>query len=166
MFICFGAAMFTLPPPPELSHGTDVTRIASQIIPASDSSRWIYHPRPPSHRTHHRSNVFVVASWEWPSAAAFTSRHLRHPRMLLVLYSWASSKTSSTSKFSVFPYESHRQNFRGGHHEATASSKPTTADGTTSGIAQTPKHFRVQFNVDGTFRENARFLAQLRECEI
>src|SRR6267142_6353038 len=32
MFICFGAAMFTLLSA-ELSHGTDVTRIASQIIP-------------------------------------------------------------------------------------------------------------------------------------
>jgi len=33
-------------------------------------------------------------------------------------------------------------------------------------IAPTPKHFRVQFTVDGTFRESARLLAQLRECEI
>jgi putative Mg2+ transporter-C (MgtC) family protein len=167
MFICFGAAMFTLLST-ELAHGTDVTRISSQIIPGIGfiGAGSIIHGRLISGLTT-AATLFVVASVGMAvGGGLYVTAIFATLVVLLVLYSLGKFEDIFNLKVFTFSYEVAA---KASEEVVTEVNSLLEADHRMMDnvrIARTPKHFRVQFTVDGTFRENARLLAQLRECEI
>ena len=167
MFICFGAAMFTLLSA-ELSHGTDVTRIASQIIPGIGfiGAGSIIHGRLVTGLTT-AATLFVVASVGMAvGGGLYVTAIFATLVVLLVLYSLGKFEDIFNLKVFSFSYEVTAKTSEEVITEVNSLLEADHRMMDNVRIAQTPKHFRVQFNVDGTFRENARFLAQLRECDI
>ena len=167
MFICFGAAMFTLLSS-ELADGTDVTRISSQIIPGIGfiGAGSIIHGRLVTGLTT-AATLFVVASVGMAvGGGLYVTAVFATLVVLLVLYSLGKFEDIFNLKVFTFSYE---VTAKASEEVVTEVNSLLEADHRMMDnvrIAPTPKHFRVQFTVDGTFRESARLLAQLRECEI
>jgi putative Mg2+ transporter-C (MgtC) family protein len=168
MFICFGAAMFTLLSL-QLSGGSDATRIASQIIPGIGfiGAGSILHARGLVSGLTTAATLFVVASVGMAvGGGLYVTAIFATLVVLLVLFALGRFEDIFNLKVFSFAYE------------VTAKTSEEVIIGVNSlleadhrmmdnvRIAQTPKHFRVQFTVDGTFRESARLLAQLRECQM
>jgi len=167
MFICFGAAMFTLLSA-ELSHGTDVTRISSQIIPGIGfiGAGSIIHGRLVSGLTT-AATLFVVASVGMAvGGGLYVTAIFATLVVLLVLYSLGKFEDIFNLKVFSFSYEVTAKTSEEVITEVNSLLEADHRMMDNLRIAPTPKHFRVQFTVDGTFRESARLLAQLRECEI
>jgi len=167
MFICFGAAMFTFLSA-ELSHGTDVTRISSQIIPGIGfiGAGSIMHGRLVSGLTT-AATLFVVASVGMAvGGGLYVTAIFATLVVLLVLYSLGKFEDIFNLKVFSFSYEVTAKTSEEVITEVNSLLEADHRMMDNIRIAQTPKHFRVQFTVDGTFRESARLLAQLRECEI
>jgi len=167
MFICFGAAMFTLLSA-ELSHGTDVTRISSQIIPGIGfiGAGSIIHGRLVSGLTT-AATLFVVASVGMAvGGGLYVTAIFATLVVLLVLYSLGKFEDIFNLKVFSFSYEVTAKTSEEVITEVNSLLEADHRMMDNLRIAQTTKHFRVQFTVDGTFRESARLLAQLRECEI
>jgi putative Mg2+ transporter-C (MgtC) family protein len=167
MFICFGAAMFTLLSA-ELSHGTDVTRIASQIIPGIGfiGAGSIIHGRLVSGLTT-AATLFVVASVGMAvGGGLYVTAIFATLVVLLVLFALGRFEDIFNLKVFSFSYEVTAKASEEVVLEVNSLLEADHRMMDNVRIAQTPNHFRVQFTVDGTFRENARLLAQLRECEI
>ena len=75
LFICFGAALFTVLSRGLAAEPSDYTRIAAQIIPGIGfiGAGSILHTRGADHRPHHRRNARSLSPRsEWPLEAVFT----------------------------------------------------------------------------------------------
>jgi putative Mg2+ transporter-C (MgtC) family protein len=168
MFICFGSAMFTLLSA-ELSRGTDVTRIAAQIIPGIGfiGAGSILHSRGLVNGLTTAATLFVVASVGMAvGGGLYVTAIFATLVVLLVLYSLGRFEDMFNLKVLSFAYE---VTAKTSEEVITEVNNLLEADHRMMDnvrIAQTPQHFRVQFTVDGTFRESARLVAGLRESDI
>jgi putative Mg2+ transporter-C (MgtC) family protein len=168
MFICFGAAMFTVLST-EISHGIGPAYIAGQIIPGIGfiGAGSILHARGLVSGLTTAATLFVVASVGMAVGGGFyVTAVFATLVVLLVLYTLGRIEDIFNLKIMIFAYET-----------AGKSSEDMIADINrlletehrmmdNVRIAQTPEHYRVQFTVDGTFRERERFMIGLRESKV
>jgi putative Mg2+ transporter-C (MgtC) family protein len=168
MFICFGAAMFTLLSV-ELSHGSDTTRIASQIIPGIGfiGAGSILHARGLVSGLTTAATLFVVASVGMAvGGGLYITAIFATLVVLLVLYTLGRIEDTFNLKVLNFGYEATGKTSEDVINEINRLLETEHRMMDSVRIAQTPQHFRVQFTVDGTFGESARLMAGLRESKL
>lgn len=168
MFICFGAAMFTLLSI-ALSQGTDATRIASQIIPGIGfiGAGSILHARGLVSGLTTAATLFVVASVGMAvGGGLYVTALFATLVVLLVLFTLGRIEDIFNLKIMVFAYEA-----------AGASSDDVIAEINhlleaehrmmdNVQIARTPQHYRVQFTVNGTYREQKRLVEGMQKSKV
>lgn len=168
MFICFGAAMFTLLSV-ALSNGSDATRIASQIIPGIGfigAGSILHGGRGLVGGLTTAATLFVVASVGMAvGGGLYVTAIFATLVVLLVLFTLGRFEDAFNLKIFSFAYEVAAQTSEQVIARVNSLLEADHRMMDNIRIAQTPKHFRVQFTVDGTFRESARLVAQLRDCK-
>jgi putative Mg2+ transporter-C (MgtC) family protein len=168
MFICFGSAMFTLLSY-ELSGGHEPTRIAAQIIPGIGfiGAGSILHARGLVNGLTTAATLFVVASVGMAvGGGLYVTAIFATLVVLLVLYTLGRFEDTFNLKVFSFGYEVTAKTSEEVINEVNSLLEADHRMMDNVRVAQTPQHSRVQFTVDGTFRESARLLAGLRGSEI
>lgn len=168
MFICFGAAMFTLLSY-ELSGGHEPTRIAAQIIPGIGfiGAGSILHARGLISGLTTAATLFVVASVGMAvGGGLYVTAVFATLVVLLVLYTLGRFEDAFNLKVLSFAYEVTAKTSEEVITEVNSLLETHHRMMDNVRIAQTPKHFRVQFTVDGTFKESAHLMAGLRESKV
>jgi len=168
MFICFGAAMFTLLSA-QLGGGNEATRIASQIIPGIGfiGAGSILHARGSVSGLTTAATLFVVASVGMAvGGGLYATAIFATLVVLLVLFTLGRIEDAFGLKFLSFAYEVTGKTSDDVLAEVSRLLEVEHRMADNVRIAQTPEHSRVQFTVDGTFRQSARFLAGLRGSKV
>ena len=168
MFICFGSAMFTLLSY-ELSGGHEPTRIAAQIIPGIGfiGAGSILHARGLVNGLTTAATLFVVASVGMAvGGGLYVTAIFATLVVLLVLYALGRFEDTFNLKIFSFGYEVTAKTSDEVITEVNSLLEADHRMMDNVRVAQTQQHSRVQFTVDGTFRESARLLAGLRGSEI
>ena len=168
MFICFGSAMFTLLSY-ELSGGHEPTRIAAQIIPGIGfiGAGSILHARGLVNGLTTAATLFVVASVGMAvGGGLYVTAIFATLVVLLVLYALGRFEDTFNLKVFSFGYEVTAKTSEEVITEVNSLLEADHRMMDNVRVAQTQQHSRVQFTVDGTFRESARLLAGLRGSEI
>jgi putative Mg2+ transporter-C (MgtC) family protein len=168
MFICFGAAMFTLLSV-QLSNGSDATRIASQIIPGIGfiGAGSILHARGLVSGLTTAATLFVVASVGMAvGGGLYVTAIFATLVVLLVLYTLGRIEDAFSLKVLNFAYEATGKTSDEVINEVNLLLETHHRMMDNVRIAQTPRHVRVQFTVDGTFRESNHLMAGLRESQV
>jgi putative Mg2+ transporter-C (MgtC) family protein len=168
MFICFGSAMFTLLSY-ELSGGHEPTRIAAQIIPGIGfiGAGSILHARGLVNGLTTAATLFVVASVGMAvGGGLYVTAIFATLVVLLVLYALGRFEDTFNLKIFSFGYEVTAKTSEELITEVNSLLEADHRMMDNVRVAQTQQHSRVQFTVDGTFRESARLLAGLRGSEI
>ena len=168
MFICFGAAMFTLLSA-QLAGGNETTRIASQIIPGIGfiGAGSILHARGGVSGLASAATLFVVASVGMAvGGGLYVTATFATLVVLLVLFALGRIEDAFGLKSLSFAYEVTGKASDEVLAEVSRILEQDHRMVDNVRIATTPQHYRVQFTVDGTFRESARFLAGLRDSKV
>jgi putative Mg2+ transporter-C (MgtC) family protein len=168
MFICFGAAMFTVLSR-ELSSGTETTRIASQIIPGIGfiGAGSILHARGLVSGLTTAATLFVVASVGMAvGGGLYVTGIFATLVVLLVLYTLGRIEDTFNLKIMIFSYEATGKTSEDVIAEVNRLLEADHRMMDNLRVAQTPQHYRVQFTVDGTFREKNRLMSAFRESKI
>jgi putative Mg2+ transporter-C (MgtC) family protein len=168
MFICFGAAMFTLLSA-QLAGGNETTRIASQIIPGIGfiGAGSILHARGLVSGLTTAATLFVVASVGMAvGGGLYVTAVFATLVVLLVLFTLGRIEDTFNLKILIFAYEATGKASDEVIAEVNRLLESEHRMMDNIRIAQTPQHFRVQFTVDGTFAESARFLTGMRESNV
>lgn len=167
MFICFGAAMFTLLSV-QLGGANDATRIASQIIPGIGfiGAGSIIHRGMVSGLTT-AATLFVVASVGMAvGGGLYVTAVFATLVVLLVLFTLGRIEDVFNLKVLNFAYEVAGQTSDVVIAEVNRLLEAEHRMMDNIRIAQTPQHFRVQFTVNGTFRESRRLAVSLSESKV
>lgn len=167
MFICFGAAMFTLLSA-QLGGANDTTRIASQIIPGIGfiGAGSIIHRGLVSGLTT-AATLFVVASVGMAvGGGLYVTAIFATLVVLLVLFTLGRIEDVFSLKVLNFAYEVAGKTAEDVIAEVNRLLEAEHRMMDNVRVAQTPQHVRVKFTVDGTFRESRRLAAGLRESRV
>lgn len=168
MFICFGAAMFTLRSA-QLAGGNETTRIASQIIPGIGfiGAGSILHARGLVSGLTTAATLFVVASVGMAvGGGLYGTAVFATLVVLLVLYSLGRIEDTFNLKVLNFAYEAAGKSSEDVINEINRLLEVDHRMMDNIRIAQTPQHVRVQFTIEGTFKESNRLMAGLRESKV
>lgn len=168
MFICFGAAMFTLLSA-QLAGGNETTRIASQIIPGIGfiGAGSILHARGLVSGLTTAATLFVVASVGMAvGGGLYGTAVFATLVVLLVLYSLGRIEDTFNLKVLNFAYEAAGKSSEDVINEINRLLEVDHRMMDNIRIAQTPQHVRVQFTIEGTFKESNRLMAGLRESKV
>ena len=168
MFICFGAAMFTILSL-QLAGGNEATRIASQIIPGIGfiGAGSILHARGLVSGLTTAATLFVVASVGMAvGGGLYVTAVFATLVVLLVLYTLGRIEDTFNLKVLNFAYEATGKTSEDVITEINRLLETEHRMMDNVRIAQTPQHFRVQFTVDGTFGESARLMTGLRDSQV
>jgi putative Mg2+ transporter-C (MgtC) family protein len=168
MFICFGAAMFTLLSA-QLAGGNETTRIASQIIPGIGfiGAGSILHARGLVSGLTTAATLFVVASVGMAvGGGLYVTAIFATLVVLLVLYALGRIEVIFNLKILNFAYEAAGKTSEDVITEINRLLEAEHRMMDNIRIAQTPQHFRVQFTVEGTFSESARLMDGLRDSKV
>ena len=168
MFICFGAAMFTLLST-QLAGGNETTRIAAQIIPGIGfiGAGSILHARGLVNGLTTASTLFVVASVGMAvGGGLYVTAVFATLVVLLVLFTLGRIEDTFNLKILNFAYEATGKASDEVISEVNRLLEFEHRMMDNIRIAQTPQHFRVQFTVDGTFAEKNRFLTGMRASKV
>ncbi len=170
MFICFGAAMYTV-----LSfrlaneYPGDHTRIAAQIIPGIGfiGAGSILHSRGSVQGLTTAATLFVVASVGMAAGGGLYLSAIFATMVILValaLLGWAEAKFSLKPK--VMAYEvtgADAEDIVGAVNQALEEERRMMQS---VQVGRTNSHFRVQFTVDGTQKEHDALLKRLRQLPM
>src|SRR5712692_6785788 len=168
MFICFGAAMFTLLST-EISHGIGPAYITAQIIPGIGfiGAGSILHARGLVSGLTTAATLFVVASVGMAvGGGLYVTAVFSTGMILLVLYTLGRIEDIFNLKIMAFTYEAAGKSSEDMIAEVNRLLETEHRMMDNVRIAQTPQHYRVQFTVDGTFGEKERLMAGLRESKV
>jgi putative Mg2+ transporter-C (MgtC) family protein len=168
MFICFGAAMFTLLST-EISHGIGPAYIAAQVIPGIGfiGAGSILHARGLVSGLTTAATLFVVASVGMAvGGGLYVTAVFATLVVLLVLYTLGRIEDIFNLKIMIFSYEAAGKSSEDVIAEVNRLLETEHRMIDNVRIAQTPQHFRVQFTVDGTFGEKERLMAELRKSQV
>jgi len=168
MFICFGAAMFTLLSV-ALSQGPDPTRIASQIIPGIGfiGAGSILHARGLVSGLTTAATLFVVASVGMAvGAGLYVTAIFATLVVLLVLFTLGRIEDVFNLKIMIFSYEAAGPNSDDVIAEINRLLEEEHRMMDNVQIARTPQHYRVQFTVNGTYREEKRLLEGMQNSKV
>ena len=169
MFICFGAALFTL-----LSRGLaaepgDYTRIAAQIIPGIGfiGAGSILHNRGLTTGLTTAATIFVVASVGMAAGGGlYATAMFATGVVLLVLFLLGHAEETFNLKLLMTSYEVTGSNVETISQEVNRilESHHRMMQNVMSG--STGLHVRLQFDVEGCHREQKEFLHQLRASTV
>ena len=168
MFICFGAAMFTLLSI-ALSQGNETTRIASQIIPGIGfiGAGSILHARGLVSGLTTAATLFVVASVGMAvGGGLYVTGIFATLVVLLVLFTLGWIEDIFSLKIMVFAYEAGGSTSGDVIAEINRLLEAEHRMMDNVQIARTPLHYRVQFTVNGTYREQKRFVEEMRQSKV
>lgn len=168
MFICFGAAMFTLLSS-ALSQGADTTRIASQIIPGIGfiGAGSILHARGLVSGLPTAATLFVVASVGMAvGGGLYVTAVFATLVVLLLLFTLGRIEDIFNLKILVFAYEAARTSSDDVIAEINHLLEAEHRMMANVQIARTPQHYRVQFTVNGTYREQRRLVEGMQKSKV
>ena len=165
MFICFGSAMFTLLSEQiALGHGVDPTRITAQIITGIGflGAGAILHDRGSVRGLTTAATIFVVAAVGMAAGAGLYAAAVFATMLLLlalVVLGWV--EITLNLRILSMVYEATGSSAEAVCIEINSILESEHKMMAQSQQAQTATHWRVQFVVDGTHREQARILRRL-----
>jgi putative Mg2+ transporter-C (MgtC) family protein len=168
MFICFGAAMFTLLSA-TLAQGSDTTRIASQIIPGIGfiGAGSILHARGSINGLTTAATLFVVASVGMAvGGGLYVTAIFATLVVLLILFTLGRIEDIFNLKILTFSYEAAGASPDDVIAEVNRFLETEHRMMENVQIARTPQHYRVQFTVNGTYREEKRLLEGMQSSKV
>ena len=171
LFICFGAAMFTLLSDElAVEHIGDHTRIAAQIIPGIGfiGAGSIIHSRGELVTgVTTAATLFVVASIGMAvGGGLYLTAIFATLLILLCLFLLGNAERSLSIKLEIFSYEVIGQNSDDMTAEINRILECIHSMAEDIHIAATRQHVRLQFDVEGTHREQDKVLKALRESSV
>ncbi len=168
MFICFGAAMFTLLSI-ALSQGNETTRIASQIIPGIDfiGAGSILHARGLVSGLTTAATLLVVASVGMAvGGGLYVTAIFATLVVLLVLFTLGRIEDIFNLKIMVFAYEAAGTSSDDVIAEVNLILETEYRMMDNVQIARTPQRYRVQFTVNGTYRDQKRLVEEMQKSKV
>ncbi len=168
MFICFGAAMFTLLSI-ALSQGNETTRIASQIIPGIDfiGAGSILHARGLVSGLTTAATLFVVASVGMAvGGGLYVTAIFATLVVLLVLFTLGRIEDIFNLKIMVFAYEAAGTSSDDVIAEVNLILETEYRMMDNVQIARTPQRYRVQVTVNGTYRDQKCLVEEMQKSKV
>jgi putative Mg2+ transporter-C (MgtC) family protein len=171
IFICLGAAMFTLLSDAlAAEHLGDHTRIAAQIIPGIGfiGAGSILHQRGDLITgLTSAATMFVVASVGMAvGGGLYLTATFATALILLCLFLLGRAEETFSLKLSVYTYEVTGQNADGMRLEVNRILETIHSLMQNAQLAATPQHTRLQFDVEGTRREQQTVLHGLLQSPV
>ena len=169
MFICFGAAMFTLLSERLAGIPSDAARIAAQIVPGIGfiGAGSIIHNRGLTTGLTSAATIFVVASIGMAAGGGlYLTAMFATALVLLALYLLGHIEETFNLKLLTSSYEVTGSSLEEISHEVNRilESHHRLMQNVNSAI--TPQHVRVQFDVEGCSRDQREMLRQLKGSAI
>ncbi len=168
MFICFGAAMFTLLSI-ALSQGNETTRIASQIIPGIGffGAGSILHARGLVSGLTTAATLFVVASVGMAvGGGLYVTASFATLVVLLILFTLGRIEDIFNLKIMVFAYEAAGNSSDDVIAQVNCIREIEHRMMDNGQIARTPQRYRVQFTVNGTYRDQKRLVEEMQKSKV
>lgn len=169
MFICFGAALFTLLSHSLAADSSDYTRIASQIIPGIGfiGAGSILHTRGLTSGLTTAATIFVVASVGMAAGGGmYLTAMFATGLVLLSLFLLGHLEETFNLKILLSSYEVTGANVEEISREVNRilESQHRLMQNINSG--STGDHVRLQFDVDGCARDRDRLLSELKTSKV
>ncbi len=169
MFICFGAAMFTLLSEKLAGVPSDAARIAAQIIPGIGfiGAGSILHTRGLTTGLTTAATLFVVASIGMATGGGlYLTAIFATGLVLLTLFSLGHLEETFNLKLLLTSYEVTGASIEEIGNEVNRILETQHRMMQNTLIANTGQHVRVQFDVEGCNREQKQLLQQLKASTI
>jgi len=169
MFICFGAAMFTVLSQRLAGVPSDAARIAAQIIPGIGfiGAGSILHTRGLTSGLTTAATIFVVASVGMAAGGGlYVTAIFATGLVLLALFLLGHLEETFNVKLLIMSYEVTGNTVEQISNEVTCilESHHRLMQNVSSG--NTGSHIRLQFDVEGCNREQAELLRQLKASDV
>ena len=169
MFICFGAAMFTVLSERLAGVPSDAARIAAQIIPGIGfiGAGSILHMRGLTSGLTSAATLFVVASVGMAAGGGlYLTAMFATGMVLLALFLLGHAEETFNLKLLMSSYEVTGPSVEQISHEVTRILEPhhRLMQNVTSG--DTGQHIRMQFDVEGCYSEQKQLLARLKASTV
>jgi putative Mg2+ transporter-C (MgtC) family protein len=169
MFICFGAALFTVLSRGIAAEPSDYTRIAAQIIPGIGfiGAGSILHARGMTTGLTTAATLFVVASVGMAAGGGlYLTAIFATGVVLIALFSLGHLEVTFNLKYLLVTYEVTGGNLGEITNEVNRILEPDHRMMQNVVTASTGEHIRLQFDVDGCNRDQEKILRQLKGSQI
>jgi putative Mg2+ transporter-C (MgtC) family protein len=169
MFICFGAAMFTVLSQQLAGVPSDAARIAAQIIPGIGfiGAGSILHTRGLTTGLTSAATMFVVASIGMAAGGGlYVTAMFATGLMLLTLFFLGQMEETFNVKLLLSSYEVTGSNVDEISNEVNRILEPHHRLMLNVATGSTGRHVRLQFDVEGCNREQRQLLEQLRASTV
>lgn len=169
MFICFGAAMFTLLSEQLAGVPSDAARIAAQIIPGIGfiGAGSIIHTRGLTSGLTSAATIFVVASIGMAAGGGlYMTAMFATGLVLLTLFLLGHVEETFNIKLLMASYEVTGSNVEEISQEVNRILEPHHRLMQNINTGSTGQHMRLQFDVEGCSREQKDLLRQLKASSI
>jgi putative Mg2+ transporter-C (MgtC) family protein len=169
MFICFGAAMFTLLSERLAGVPSDAARIAAQIIPGIGfiGAGSIIHNRGLTTGLTSAATIFVVASIGMAAGGGlYVTAMFATGLVLITLYLLGQIEETLNLKLLTSSYEVTGPNVDALSNEINRILESHHRLMQNVNSASTPQHVRLQFDVEGCNRDQKELLRQLKASSI
>jgi len=169
MFICFGAAMFTLLSQRLAAEPSDMTRIAAQIIPGIGfiGAGSIIHNRGLTTGLTSAATLFVVASVGMAAGGGlYLTAVFGTGLVLIALFLLGQMEQTFNLKLLMSSYEVTGAGVGEISNEVNRILEPHHRIMQNINTANTGQHVRVQFDVDGCNRDQKELLRQLKASKV
>jgi putative Mg2+ transporter-C (MgtC) family protein len=169
MFICFGAAMFTVLSERLAGVPSDAARIAAQIIPGIGfiGAGSILHMRGLTTGLTTAATLFVVASVGMAAGGGlYLTAMFATGMVLLALFLLGHAEETFNLKLLMSSYEVTGSSVEEVSNEVTRILEPYHRLMQNVSTGNTGHHIRLQFDVEGCHREQKQFLAQLKASSV
>jgi putative Mg2+ transporter-C (MgtC) family protein len=169
MFICFGAAMFTLLSTQLAGIPSDAARIAAQIIPGIGfiGAGSILHTRGLTTGLTSAATMFVVASIGMAAGGGlYVTAMFATGLMLLTLFFVGQMEEKLNVKLLLSSYEVTGASVEEISNEVNRILEPHHALMLNVATGSTRRHVRLQFDVEGCNREQKQLLQQLKASSV
>src|ERR1700752_2819264 len=169
MFICFGAALFTVLSRGLAAEPSDYTRIAAQIIPGIGfiGAGSILHMRGLTSGLTTAATIFVVASVGMAAGGGlYLTAMFATGMVLLALFLLGHAEETFNLKLLLSSYEVTGSSVEEISEEVTRILEPHHRLMQNVSTGNTGQHIRVQFDVEGCHREQKQLFAQLKASTV
>jgi putative Mg2+ transporter-C (MgtC) family protein len=170
LFICVGAALYTLLSIKISGNSTDPTRIASQIIPGIGfiGAGSIIHARADLVTgITSAATLFVIASIGMAVGSGYYATAIFATAMVLgVLWLLGLFERFLNLKVMIYCYEVAGRSAEDVQAQINGLLEPLRSMMMNVQVAPTPVHVRVRFECDGTRKKQARIFATLRDSKL
>jgi putative Mg2+ transporter-C (MgtC) family protein len=169
MFICFGAAMFTLLSTQLAGIPSDAARIAAQIIPGIGfiGAGSILHTRGLTTGLTSAATMFVVASIGMAAGGGlYVTAMFATGLMLLTLFFVGQMEEKLNVKLLLSSYEVTGASVEEISNEVNRILEPHHALMLNVATGSTGRHVRLQFDIEGCNREQKQLLQQLKASSV